>query len=71
MGPARAIDTWEQVAAAPGRSKLLVMGNHDLGRRSRRRVAHGFHRYKTLLTAPGDPPLFFTHLPMPNVPAGA
>ena len=70
MAPARSIETWERAATAPGRSKTRVMGNHDLGRRSGRRVAHGFHCYKALLTAPGDPPLIFTHLPMPNVPAG-
>ena len=70
MGLTRAIDTWERVAAAPGRSKILVMGNHDLGRRSGRRVANGFHRYEALLSAPGDPPLIFTHLPLPNVPEG-
>ena len=30
----------------------------------------GFHRVKALLTSPGDPPLIWTHAPLPNVPAG-
>ena len=61
--------TWARVRGAPGRSKILVVGNHDLSGQGRLR-AEGFHRTKALLTSPGDPPLVFTHAPLPNVPAG-
>ena len=69
MGPGRTGTTWEKVRAAPGRSKILVIGNHDLGP-SGRLLVHGFHRNKAVLTTPGDLPLIWTHLPLPKVPAG-
>ena len=63
-------ETWNRVRAAPGRSKILVIGNHDLGSRSGVLRVEGFHRNKALLAAPGDPPLILTHAPLPNVPVG-
>ena len=69
MGPARAGATWHRVRAAPGRRKVLVIGNHDLGQ-SGSLLAHGFHTAKALLVSGGDPPLIWTHAPLPNVPAG-
>ena len=69
MGPARAGVTWHRVRAAPGRHKVLIIGNHDLGRRGSLLV-HGFHTAKALLVSGGDPPLIWTHAPLPNVPAG-
>lgn len=69
MGHARTSETWDIVRTAPGRSKILVLGNHDIGH-SGARQAHGFHRYKALLVSPGDPPLIWTHAPLPDVPAG-
>ena len=68
MGPGRTGATWEKVRSAPGRS-VLVIGNHDLGRQGTLMV-HGFDRVAALLTTPGDPPLIWTHLPLPNVPEG-
>ena len=62
-------DTWRKVRAAPGRTKILVVGNHDVTGQGSLRV-EGFHRVKALLTSPGDPPLIWTHAPLPNVPAG-
>ena len=69
MGAAKTGATWDRVRAAPGRPKILVIGNHDLGKRGQCAV-HGFDRYKALLVSPGDPPLIWTHAPLPNVPAG-
>ena len=62
-------ETWNQVRAAPGRSKILVIGNHDVSGTGRLRV-EGFHQVKAVLTSPGDPPLIWTHAPLPNVPDG-
>ena len=48
---------------------MVVVGNHDI-------TGHGFlrvkvfHRAKAMLISPGDPPLIWTHAPLPNVPAG-
>ncbi len=69
MASALSEATWARVRSGPGRTKILVVGNHDLSAQGRLR-AEGFHRNKALLTASGDPPLIFTHAPMPNVPAG-
>ena len=55
--------------AAPGRVKALVVGNHDLNADASLRVQH-FDPVRALLNSPGDPPLIFTHAPLPNVPAG-
>ena len=69
MGRGISDDTWEKVRAAPGRTKVLVVGNHDVTGQGLLRV-EGFHRVKAVLTLPGDPPLIWTHAPLPNVPAG-
>ena len=69
LGPAQADATWHRVRAAPGRRKVLVMGNHDLDQAGAL-LAHGFHTAKALLVSGGDPPLIWTHAPLPNVPAG-
>ena len=69
MGGGLSGDTWERVRAAPGRTKVLVVGNHDVTGQGILR-AEGFHRVKAVLTSPGDPPLIWTHAPLPNVPAG-
>ena len=61
--------TWARVRAAPGRMKALVVGNHDLNADASLRVQH-FDPVRALLISPGDPPLIFTHAPLPNVPAG-
>ena len=63
-------DTWDRLRVAPGRTKILVVGNHDVTGQGLLRV-EGFHRVMALLTSPGDPPLIWTHhAPLPNVPAG-
>ncbi len=69
LGEALSEDTWDRVRAAPGRSKVLVVGNHDVTGGGKLR-AQAFHRAKAVLTSPGDPPLIWTHAPLPNVPAG-
>ena len=69
MGSGLSDDTWERVRAAPGHTKILVVGNHDVTGQGILRV-EGFHRVKAMLTSPGDPPLIWTHAPLPNVPAG-
>ena len=69
MGSGITEDTWERVRAAPGSPKVLVVGNHDLTGQGILRAA-GFHRVKAVLTSPGDPPLIWTHAPLPNVPVG-
>ena len=60
--------TWNRIRTLPDR-KVLVIGNHDLGK-SGRLLPHGFDCVNALLTSPSDPPLIFTHAPLPNVPAG-
>ena len=62
-------ETWERLRAAPGQPKILVVGNHDLTGRGLLRV-RGFDRVRALLTSSGDPPLLWTHAPLPTVPAG-
>ena len=69
LGEALSEETWERVRAAPGRSKILVVGNHDVTGGGKLRV-QAFHRAKAVLTSLGDPPLIWTHAPLPNVPAG-
>ena len=59
----------DRVRAAPGARRLLVIGNHDLSARGRLRVT-GFDAARALYIAPGDPPLIWTHGPLPVVPAG-
>ena len=60
--------TWERIGALPG-SQVLVVGNHDVGGSGRLRV-EGFRRVKAVLTSLGDPPLIWTHAPLPDVPDG-
>ena len=69
MGPARCGATWHRVRMAPGQHKVLVIGNHDLGGKGAV-VAHGFQTVSALLVSGGDPPLIWTHAPLPNVPPG-
>ena len=69
MGRGLSDDTWEKARAAPGRTKVLVVGNHDVTGQGLLRVV-GFHRVKAVLYSAGDPPLIWTHAPLPNVPAG-
>ena len=63
-------ETWARVRSAHGRAKILVIGNHDLNGRTGALRAEGFHRTKAVMTSPGDPPLIWTHAPLPNVPEG-
>ena len=69
MGAAVCEATWERVRGAPGRTKVLVVGNHDLGSGGTLRVG-GFHRTKAVLVSVGAPPLIWTHAPLPDVPEG-
>ena len=69
LGAALSEATWDRVRAAPGCSKILVVGNHDVTGGGKVRV-EGFHRAKAVLVSLGDPPLIWTHAPLPNVPAG-
>ena len=52
-----------------GHHKLLVLGNHDLTNSRELKVTE-FDEVVALLTSPGDPPLVFTHCPLPDVPTG-
>ena len=61
--------TWSRIRHAPGRTKQLVVGNHDLTGAGRLRV-DGFDDICSLLYAPGDPPLLFTHMPLSDLPEG-
>ena len=69
MGSAVSAETWERVCAAPGAPKLLIVGNHDISGDGRLRV-EGFQRNLAVLSTPGDPPLIWTHAPLPDVPEG-
>ena len=61
--------TWRRIRAGRGAAKRLVVGNHDLTGSGELRVA-GFDDICSVLYADGDPPLFFTHMPLREVPAG-
>ena len=61
--------TWSRIRRAPGRTKRLVVGNHDLTGAGALRV-DGFDDICSLLYAAGDPPLLFTHMPLSKVPEG-
>ena len=61
--------TWARIRQWPGRMKQLVVGNHDLTGSGILR-AEGFDDICSLLIAPGDPPLLFTHIPLSDVPGG-
>lgn len=52
-----------------GHQKILVLGNHDLTKGGNVRVTE-FDQVKAILTSRGEPPLVFTHLPLPNIPPG-
>ena len=58
----------KRVVAAPGRRKILVFGNHELG------IAGvgvpGFDEIYSVLYADGDPPLLMTHFPLRRIPEG-
>ena len=69
LGGAVSDETWASVRHAPGATKVLVAGNHDVDGLGRSRVG-GFDRTVALLVSPGDPPLIWTHAPLPRVPAG-
>ena len=67
-------DIWLGGASVPravskGHQKILVLRNHDLTKGGNVRVTE-FDQVKAILTTLGDPPLVFTHLPLPNVPPG-
>ena len=57
---------WRQ---APG-FKVLVLGNHDIDPINRIKLLD-IERTTLALTAPGDPPLLLTHVPLIQVPHGA
>ena len=61
--------TWSRIREAPGRRKVLVIGNHDLSNDGRLRTM-GFDEAYALLVSDGDPPLIWTHAPLSKVPAG-
>ena len=61
-------DTWRRVRTMPGRQELVI-GNHDLTGQGRLRV-DGFDGVWSLMTAPGEPPLIFTHMPLLEAPDG-
>ena len=61
--------TWQRIREAPGRAKVLVIGNHDLTGSGALRVG-GFDDICALLCVGGDVPLVFTHMPLAAVPDG-
>ena len=69
MRKAVAETTWQRVRDSNGRAKHLVVGNHDLTGSGALRV-DGFDLVCSALTAAGDPPLVFTHMPLAAVPEG-
>ncbi len=58
-----------RVGAAPGR-KLLVVGNHDFGRRTGVLELAGHDLATGILAVDTDPPLVLTHVPMGVIPPG-
>ena len=69
MRQAVAPHTWQRIRAAPGKSKRLVFGNHDLTGSGDLRV-DGFDDICAVACIDGDPPLLLTHVPLAEVPAG-
>ena len=61
--------TWQQIRKGAGRSKILVVGNHDLTGSGYLRV-DGFDDICSVLCIDGDAPLVFTHMPLAAVPDG-
>ena len=58
-----------RIREAPG-AKLLVVGNHDFGRRSGTLDAAGHDVATGILAVDTDPPMVLTHVPMEAVPQG-
>ena len=56
----------KRVVAAPGRRKILVFGNHELGVAGV--AVPGFDEIYSVLYADSDPPLLMTHFPLRRVP---
>ena len=69
MRDAVAPHTWQRIRTAPGKSKRLVFGNHDLTGAGTLRV-DGFDDICSAACIDGDPPLLVTHMPLAEVPAG-
>ncbi|MDE0223681.1 MAG: hypothetical protein OXP28_00930 [Gammaproteobacteria bacterium] len=61
--------TWQRIREGPGRTKILVVGNHDLTGSGTLRV-DGFDDICSVLCVDGDVPLVFTHMPLATVPDG-
>ena len=61
--------TWQRIRNAPGKRKILVVGNHDLRGATGLRT-QGFDSTPSLLVSPGRPPIIWTHAPLATVPAG-
>ena len=71
MSPLDLCGEWlDRVRAAPGRTKILVYGNHDQNGVGGI-VTDGFEQAHLALVMPGDPPLVLTHIPLRDVPDGA
>ncbi len=69
MRDAVAPHTWQRIRTAPGKSKRLVFGNHDLTGAGTLRV-DGFDDICSAACIDGDPPLLITHMPLAEVPVG-
>ena len=63
MSPALNETTWTRLRAAPGRTKVLVIGNHDLTGKGQLRVK-GFDEVRAVLVSGRNPPLIWTHYPL-------
>lgn len=61
--------TWQRIREGRGRTKILVVGNHDLTGSGNLRV-DGFDDICSVLRIGGDVPLVFTHMPLAEVPEG-
>ena len=81
MGPARNEATWTRLRNAPGKQKILVVGNHDVvwrdpdprdlgGRGEVQFYPRGFDEMCTVLVSGCNPPLVWTHYPLDDVPEG-
>ena len=69
MSPALNEATWARLRAAPGRAKVLVIGNHDLTGKGQLRVK-GFDEVRAVLVSGQNLPLIWTHYPLIEVPRG-
>ena len=56
--------------SAQPRAKLLVVGNHDFGKRTGVLEPAGHDVAAGILTVDTDPPLVLTHVPMGTIPPG-